>query len=184
MSKNIVIAKIISAFGIKGEVKMIVYSDDYLNIEKYELFDANSKKFKVTISNKNKSAVGNVNGDPVIIARIDGVNDRNESELLRGLELFTSRDNFDETDSDEFYYVDLIGLDVIDDKSQKIGKVLNVFDHGAGGILEIEFDEKSIPKNYGKIENFSFEGSTFPEVNIAKGFVTMNVPEVVIGKEK
>jgi 16S rRNA processing protein RimM len=183
-NKNIVIAKITSVFGIKGEVKMVVYCDDVLNIEKYALFDANGREFKVKISNKNKTVIGSTNGDPIIIAKIEGVNDRNESETLRGVELLTNRKNFKKTAKDEFYYVDLIGLKVVDKESKKLGVVLNVFDHGAGGILEIEFDEKNLPKNYGKIENFPFKNEFFPEVNIEEGFILIDLPEVVIGKEK
>jgi 16S rRNA processing protein RimM len=184
MSKKITIAKIISVFGIKGEVKIAVYSDDVLNIEKYPLFDSAGRSLKVKISNKNKAVVGTASGDPIVIAKIEGVNDRNESEKLRGAELFAERKNFAKTSKDEFYYVDLIGLDVIDEKSKKIGRVINVFDHGAGGILEIEFDAKSLPKNYNKIENFSFKNAIFPEVNLEEKFIRIDLPEIVSLKKE
>ncbi len=179
MSKKILIAKITTVFGIKGEVKIVVYSDNPLQLETYSLFDSKGKEFKIKISNKNKSVIGTSSGDPIIMARIEGVNDRNEAEKLRGVELFADRKDFDKTNEDEFYYVDLIGLDVIDMNSKKIGKVLNVFEHGAGGIVEIEFNEKCLPKNYQKIENFSFRNAIFPEVNLAKNFIRIDVPEVV-----
>lgn len=177
--KKILIAKITTVFGIKGEVKIVVYSQDPTQIENYTLYDAHGKEFKVTISNKNKTIIGTSSGDPIMIARIEGVNDRNESEKLRGVELYANREDFDETDGDEFYYVDLIGLDVVDMDSKKIGKVLNVSEHGAGGILEIKFDKKSLPANYEEVENFSFKNSIFPEVNLAKKFIRIDLPEVV-----
>lgn len=170
--KKILIGKITTVFGIKGEVKIVVYSQDPTQIEGYNITDAQGNEYKITISNKNKTVIGTSNGDPIIIARIDGVNDRNASEKLRGVELYANRDDFAETDEDEFYYVDLIGLDVIDMNSKKIGRVLNVSEHGAGGIIEIKFADKTI-------DNFPFKNAIFPEVNLAKNFIRFDAPEVV-----
>lgn len=177
---KILIAKINSVFGIKGEVKIIAFLEDALNIEKYEIFSASGEKFEIKISNKNKTVVGFSGGDPIIIAKIKGVEDRNAAEKLRGLELFTNRENFSKTDEDEFYYVDLIGLDVVNSENEKIGKVLSVNDHGAGTFLEIEFiDKKFIPENYQKIESFSFKNAIFPEVNLKKNFIKIELPEFI-----
>lgn len=176
MSKKIVIAKITAPFGIKGEVKMIVYSDNHLNIEKYRLYDAKGKEFKVRISNKNKTVIGTSNGDPVIIAKIDGVNDRNASELLRGVDLFANRAEFAPTKKNEFYYSDLIGLEVINSKLVKIGEVIDVQNYGAGGILEIKFANQ-------EIENFPFRDEIFPEVDLDKGFVRMEEVEIINAKK-
>lgn len=182
MTKKILIAKVTSVFGIKGEVKIISYSNDPLKIEKYSLFDAQGNSVKLKISNKNKAVIGTSSGDPILIVRIDGVNDRNAAEKLRGFEIFANRDDFDDTSANEFYYVDLIGLDVIDMNSKKIGKVLNVSDHGAGGIIEIEFFEINPQKNHEKIENFSFKNQIFPEVNLKAGFIRIDMPEIVTEK--
>ena len=184
MSKKILIAKIISAFGIKGGVKILCFCADPLQIEKYPLFDAKGNAVKLRISNKNKAVVGsNASGEPILIVSIDGVLDRNKAEELRGAEFFVNREDLNETDEDEFYYVDLIGLDVIDADSKKIGKVLNVQDFGAGGMLEIEFEEQFLKsdaaKSLTKIENFPFKNVTFPEVNLKKGFVKIEVQEIL-----
>jgi 16S rRNA processing protein RimM len=183
MNKKITVAKVISPHGIKGEVKIAVYLEDVLNIEKYPLFNAAGDELKVKISNKNKTIIGTTSGDPIIIAKISGVNDRDKSETLRGVEIFTLRENFGDVPDDEFYYVDLIGLDVIDLKSQKIAKVINVFDHGAGGVVEIEFNQKTQQKNYQKIENFPFKNEIFPEINLEEGFVRIDLPEVIIDED-
>lgn len=182
MTKKILIGKIISVFGIRGEVKIISYLSDPLKIEKYSLCDAAGNLLKIKISNKNKAAVGvNSSGDEILIVKIDGISDRTAAEKLRGTEIFADRADFDQTKNDEFYYVDLIGLDVIDLESKKIGKVLNVLDHGAGGIIEIEFDEADPKNNREKIENFPFKNQIFPEVNLGAGFLRIDLPEIVKG---
>jgi 16S rRNA processing protein RimM len=172
MSKKILIAKITTAFGIKGEVKMIVYSDNHLNIEKYSLFDAKGQQLKLKISNKNKAVVGTSQGDPIVIAKIDGVNDRNAAELLRNAEIFADRKDFAPTKKNEFYYSDLVGLAVIDVNSKKVGEVLNVLDYGAGGVIEIKFLDN-------RIDNFPFRDQIFPEVNLDEGFIRIEEIEIV-----
>ncbi len=178
-SKKVLIGKIISAFGIKGEVKILSYLDNPLKIEKYKIFDALGNSLSIKISNKGKAAIGsNSSGEAVLIAKIDGVLDRTAAEKLRGTDLYADRKNFPSTKSDEFYYADLVVLDVIDMSSKKIGKVLNVLDYGAGGIIEIEFDEINPEISEEKIESFSFRDEIFPEINLEAGFLRIDPPEI------
>ncbi len=175
MTKKITIAKVNSVFGIKGEIKLIVYSDNPQKIENYSLFNAKGEKIKITISNKGKSAIGSSSGNPIIIAKVEGINDRNAAELLRGQEFFVARSELEELDENEFYYSDLIGMDVIDMNSKKIGKVTNVMEFGAGGIIEINFSEN----NSSKIDNFPFKNDFFPEVNLKENFIRFSAPEIL-----
>ena len=179
MNKKVLVAKVISAFGIKGEVKIVVFLEDYKNIEKYHLFDINNQTIKLCLSNKNKASIGsNSVGDFILIAKINDINDRNKAELIRGMEIFADRSNFKENKKNEFYIVDLVGLDVIRENI-KIGKVINVFNHGAGAIIEIEFNSKNIPKGYQNIENFPFKDEFFPKIDIENGSITIVLPEMV-----
>jgi 16S rRNA processing protein RimM len=179
MTKKIVIAKVSSVFGIKGEVKIITYSNHPEKIEKYQLFDEQGNQLKIKISNKNKVAIGSSSGNPIIIAKIDGVNDRNAAEKMRGQEIFTNRANFEAPTSDEFYCVDLIGLDVLNMSSEKLGKVRNVFDYGAGSVIEVEFEKTQLKSDREKIDNFPFRSAIFPEVNLEAGFIRIDLPDII-----
>jgi 16S rRNA processing protein RimM len=174
MSKKILIAKVSSPFGIRGEVKIIAFCENHLNLEKYSLTDAKGNEIKLKISNKNKTVIGTSNGDPIVIAKIDGINDRNASELARNLEIFADRADFEPTSKDEFYYSDLIGLDVVDANSKKIGKIIAVSEYGAGGVIEIKFTDN-------RVENFPFKNQIFPEVNLQKNFIRMEDIETIDG---
>ena len=71
MDKKIIIAKIISAFGIRGEVKIISYCQNPLDVEKYPLFDQNNQPVELKISNKNKAVIGSTaGGDAILIVKI------------------------------------------------------------------------------------------------------------------
>ena len=73
----------------------------------------------------------------VIIAKIDGIDDRNVAETLRGTELFISRDDLPKLKSDEYYQSDLIGFGVVRD-GKKIGVVDGFQNFGAGDIIELD----------------------------------------------
>jgi 16S rRNA processing protein RimM len=175
------IAKISSAFGIKGEVKILVFSDDPKKLEKYNLFDSKGSPLKLSLRNKNTIVNASSSGGKIVIVKIEGVEDRNKAEEIRGKEIFAERKDFITTKKDEFYIVDLIGLDVVDLSMKKIGKVVEVFDNMGGGVVEVEFDSKSLPKNYNQIENFPFKNDFFPEVDLEKGFIQIDLPEIIIG---
>ncbi len=179
MTKKILIGKINSVFGIKGEVKIISYCQNPTDIEKYPLFDKNDVALTLKITNKNKAVVGTTSdGGAILIAKISLADDRNAAEKLRGLEIFTDRKNFStKLKKDEFYQEDLVGLNVVDDAGKVLGKVLAVLDFGGGVMLEIEFNAI---KDLEKIENFPFKNEFFPEIDVEKGFVRINLPEEVI----
>jgi len=179
MSEKILIAKILSPHGIKGEVKFIFFGDDIKNIEKYPLTDANNNEYFLKIKNqKNSITKTNNNGDKFGVASIKNIDDRNRAESLKGLELFSYREYFAKTKKDEFYIEDLIGLTVLNLQNQEIGRVVNVLNN-ATTALEIEFFDNFIPNGFTKIANFPFKNDFFPEVDIEKSFIKFDSPELV-----
>ena len=166
---NILIGKITSAQGLKGLVNIMSFAQNPTDIMQYEqLLDKNGEEFS------KMEIVGGVKGKnkDVITVKIDGVNDRTQAEKMRNIELFIDESELDELEEGEFYYSDLVGLDVLDSKKTKIGIVKNADDYGAGGILEIEFEDKNK-------EMFSITNQIFPEVEIEQNYLVLNIPEIV-----
>ena len=178
MTKKILIAKITSPHGIKGEVNLTIFSSNIDNFENYQLFDQEGNSLKLKIITKKNSIKINSLGDSQVIARMENITDRNLAENIRNLEIFTNRSEFKETNKNEFYIVDLIGLEVRDLEDQKIGIVKNVLDHGASAILEINFFENKIPSGLSAVESIAFSNDFFPEVDIEKGFIRLNSIEI------
>jgi 16S rRNA processing protein RimM len=72
----------------------------------------------------------------VIVATIDGLDDRNGAEALKGARVFVSRSAFPTPDSDdEFYWIDLIGLNVVNREGQALGTVIDLLDTGPHCVL-------------------------------------------------
>lgn len=76
-------------------------------------------------------------GKGVLIARISGVEDRNQAEAVRGLQLYLPRSALPETDPEEYYHADLIGLEAVLGDGTPVGRVRAIHDFGAGDTLEL-----------------------------------------------
>jgi 16S rRNA processing protein RimM len=74
----------------------------------------------------------------MLVVRFDGVTTREQAAALTNRVLHVDRAVLPEIgDEDEFYHADLIGLAVVDETGEEIGKVVGLQDFGAGDILEI-----------------------------------------------
>lgn len=72
-----------------------------------------------------------------VVALPQGVEDRNGAEALRGARVFVSRASFPTADPDEYYWVDLIGLTVVNLQGETLGTVVGLLDTGPHSVLRI-----------------------------------------------
>ncbi len=173
---NILLGKITKVFGIKGLVQVDSYCQDPQDILNYQIIDDQNNKISLKLSNIKKKA-GN---KTILIVQINDITCRNEVQNYVGMNLYTNRDNFENLADNEYYYVDLINLKVIDKNNNHLGFVKNVYDYNAGGIIEIEFLAEIAKQNkISKIENFSFKDEFFPIIDVAKGYVVLQLPAMI-----
>ena len=134
--KQILLGRILGPHGLKGEVKIKSFTVEPLDVASYgPVSVADGRRFRLMNAR--------MQGD-IIIAGIKGVADRNLAETLKGLELSVDRDDLPETDEDEFYQADLIGLPVVDETGREVGEVLGFQHFGAGELIEIRrVDERT-----------------------------------------
>ena len=154
------LATIAAAHGIKGDVKLVVFTADPLGLSSYgKLFDENGRSFKIDHIRKTGNAV---------IAHFSGIDDRNSAEALNGIALYVDRQQLpDDLEEDEFYQTDLIGLRVRDETGQVIGKVNAVFDFGGGDILELKIEGEGL-------KLIPFSKAAVPEIDIGEGFISID----------
>ncbi|MGQ0598739.1 ribosome maturation factor RimM [Aquabacterium sp.] len=74
----------------------------------------------------------------IVVATADGLDDRNAAEALKGARVYVSRSAFPTPDEGEFYWVDLIGLDVLNKEGEALGKVVDLLDTGPQSVLRCE----------------------------------------------
>jgi 16S rRNA processing protein RimM len=75
-------------------------------------------------------------GDGVVAKPVD-VEDRSGAEALRGARVFVPRASFPTADPDEYYWVDLIGLQVVNLQGESLGTVSGLIDTGPHSVLRI-----------------------------------------------
>jgi 16S rRNA processing protein RimM len=72
-----------------------------------------------------------------VVARSLDVIDRSGAEALRGARVFVSRASFPTAGTDEFYWVDLVGLAVVNRQDEPLGRVVGLIDTGAHSVLRV-----------------------------------------------
>jgi len=161
--KEICIAKIATAHGIKGLVKLHVFADDS-SLADGILFTSEGGDKTLSLKLKNQTAKH-------WLAEVEGITDRNEAEKLRGTELYIDKDNLPEANDDEFYIADLIGLSCIDKDNKHIGKIIAVENFGASDLLEIQPDGG---------ESFYLPFTDDTTLKVSDTTVTIDIPEGLI----
>jgi 16S rRNA processing protein RimM len=152
--------------GLGGELRVKSFTEDPQAIQSYgSLLDETEKRtFDLKVVGQKKDA---------LVVRIKGVEDRNAAEALKGLRLYVSRKSLPETEDDEYYFADLVGLRADLVEGGILGEVTGVFDYGAGAILEIATREKQTIM-------ISFSRETVPEVHLSDGWIAVDPPEEIL----
>jgi 16S rRNA processing protein RimM len=104
-----------------------------------------------------------------VVARVQEIDDRNAAEALRGARLFVGRSSFPTADPDEFYWVDLIGLLVVNRQGEALGTVVGLLDTGPHSVLRIQPGE---PKAEERL--VPFVGAYVDDVNLADKRITVD----------
>jgi len=133
------VGHVAGAYGIKGWVKVKPYSSDadaLLHARTWWL----GKTVKESGLHEVDMMQAKSHGDEVV-AQLMGVADRNGAEALQGATVHIRRSHFPALDKDEFYWVDLIGLEVVNLAGVRLGKVSDLMDNGAHPILRVEMPE-------------------------------------------
>ena len=163
MNKKLCIAKITTAHGIKGFVKLKIHIENPKDLETYNpLYIGDDTNETITITLKNAIKGG-------WVAQIDGITDRNRAEELRNTNLFIDEDRLPAPEEGEFYYKDLVGMTVLDNDKNDFGKVISTQDFGAGDLLEIKPNNGDIfflPLNDDICPSIDKESKTIQTVDI------------------
>lgn len=163
MSRDVLLAAVIGAQGLKGAVKAKIFTESPDALTRYgALHDARGAKFEVTAFRPTKP------GEAVF--SFQGIDTREAAEALKGTQLFIDRAALPDAGEEEFYHADLIGLSARDSEGREIGKVSAIHNFGAGDVIEIA-------RTDGDSVLLSFTRETVPAIDIAGGHILVAVPE-------
>ena len=123
------VAYIWEAHGIKGLLKLRSFTENTQDALSYPLVDELGKSYKFHFQRMLPKGV--------LLCSLEGCTSRTEAENLKGTKLYTDRKNMPPLDEDTFYYSDLEGLDVVDQKNTALGKVKAIHNYGAGVFMDV-----------------------------------------------
>lgn len=139
-SDAIEVGRISDAWGIKGWFRVLPYSADpeaLFSSKRWFLIPA--ERGAKTFTGVAKLAIAQAKmHSGMIVASAREVDDRDAAERLRGARIFISRSSFPTVREDEYYWVDLIGLTVINREGVALGTLTELLSTGAQTVLVIE----------------------------------------------
>jgi 16S rRNA processing protein RimM len=169
MAREVLLGVVIGAQGLKGELKVKTFIQSPDKLGAYgPLHTKDGKSFRASVVRGTK--------DGAVVA-LDGVNDRNAAEALKGAELYVPRSALPQQDADEFYHADLIGLRAEDTEGRAMGTVRALHNFGAGNVIELvrdDGDEVFLP----------FTREVAQKIDIEGGRIVIAAPEEVEAGEK
>jgi 16S rRNA processing protein RimM len=166
------VAIIIGAHGVHGAVKVKSFTQNPADFSIYG--PLLSEDGQIVLTPKNPRSINNA-----FTMRSPEIKTREQAMAMKGMQLFVPRSAFPEPEEDDFYYSDLVELDVKSTDGKRIGKISGVHDFGAGTMLEIQ------PVKSAENQNSFYHPFTkiaVPQVDLTAGRVIIHIEEAVIGR--
>lgn len=142
IERRILLGRVAGAFGVRGELKLESWTEPRSAIFNYQ-------PWIVVSPLGQESTLSGVRGRDTgkhLIARFPGVDDRDVVEAMRGTEVYVARSSLPPPKPDEYYWVDLEGLDVKTVDGVSLGQVSHLFSTGSNDVLVARGDrERMIP---------------------------------------
>ena len=136
-SEPLVLGRISGLYGVRGWVKVHSYTEPREAILKYGswLLEQDGVWRETSVAEGRKQG-------KTVVARLDAVTDRDMATAFVGMTIGVARSDLPETDSGEYYWTDLEGLQVIHRDGRILGKVAYLLATGANDVLVIQGDQE------------------------------------------
>jgi 16S rRNA processing protein RimM len=135
--KLVVMGRVAAPFGVKGWVKIQPFTEYVDSLLDYDVWwlGRNGQFKEVELLEAQPH-------NKTLVARLEGVEDRDQAAALQGQEVAVPRAELPETDADEYYWNDLIGLQVKNLQGDDLGVVDHLMETGANDVLVVVKGER------------------------------------------
>ena len=132
----VVLGKIVDAYGLRGAVKVLPFADDPLRWSKLLNWWVGKEGSPPDTWQQVRLLKRKVHGD-VLVVEFDTVCDRNAAESVRGMLVGVPRAAMPAAGDDEYYWADLIGMQVVNTREQRLGSVVGLIETSANDVLRV-----------------------------------------------
>ena len=174
------VGRVIGAWGIKGGIRVMPFSKD-----PKALFSSKRWFVRPPEAPGPKTVVGamppllriitsKTQGDDVV-ATAQELPDRNAAEGMKGARIFIARSSFPTAGDGEYYWIDLIGLAVVNRDGAALGEVIDLLDTGAHSVLRLRRPEATADTPQAEAERLiPFVAAFIDDVNLAEKRITVD----------
>jgi len=136
----VIMGRIVAAQGLLGWVKVQTFTEHLDTLIDYDTWQLGNdthpwREFKVLECKPHTK---------VLVAKLEGITDRTAAEKCKGLLIAVPRSSLPKAAEDEYYWSDLIGLNVVNLQGESLGKVDNLLDMGANDVMCVRNDKGEI----------------------------------------
>lgn len=135
----VVVGRVAGVYGVKGWIKVVSYTEPRKNILTY-------RPWHLELAGRIEQVdpeTGRIQGKG-LVAHLAGVEDRDEAAGLIGANILVNREQFAPTDENEFYWSDLVGLQVLTVEGIALGVVESLLETGAKDVLVLQGDRRRL----------------------------------------
>jgi len=133
-SSYITLGEISGVLGVKGWVKVFSHTDPRVKITEYDQWFLRKKDqdwYSLKVLNGRKQGKN-------IVAQLEGINSREQAEALKGVQIAIQERQLEVLPENEYYWKDLIGLNVETTQGIDLGKIDWIFNTGSNDVLTIK----------------------------------------------
>lgn len=125
----ITVGRVLKPQGINGEVKIQPLTDDPTRFKKLKVLYIDGAPFDIRSLRLSEGFV---------YVKLNGIDDRNAAETLRGKNADIDRVNAKPLEDGEYFIADLIGSAVVTQDGARLGKVVDVTAYGAASVCTVK----------------------------------------------
>jgi 16S rRNA processing protein RimM len=135
--KRVRVGRIVGLYGVQGWVKLESWTEPRIRIFDYQPWQLSAPGVEKEIRGIDGRAQGKG-----LVARLPGIDDREQAALLVGCEITVAREQLPAPSKDEFYWTDLEGLEVVTLNNEVLGRVSHLFATGANDVMVVRNGER------------------------------------------
>ena len=132
--------RVVAPYAVRGWIKLQTFTEYLDSLLDYPVWrlgkDGRWRDYRVLD--------GKIHGQ-YLMAGLEGVEDRSAAEALMGLDVAVLREEMPEAEEDEYYWDDLVGLDVVNLQGERLGRVASLDSNGAHDVMALDDGKRMLP---------------------------------------
>ena len=131
--RRVLVGRIVGLYGVQGWLKIESWTEPRTRIFDYQPWQLETAPGEV-------SQIGGITGRTQgkgLVCHLPGVDDRDAAAALVGQDIHVARELLPPPAKDEYYWVDLEGLEVLTTEGVSLGRVSHLFATGANDVVVV-----------------------------------------------